>query len=257
MKNLLTKTLPIAVGLALGWLLFHPPAWVPRGPVGLVMTVGIVTLLLLAFIALNIAAAIPADIKIQRLEGRTDPSLHGLIGEIKALGFEEAGGPYLVGIRPAAVLTAFVHTSQPVYATVFQTGTLPAATSYDFVSILDGKPGGLTTSSNWRGGTLPAGRGEFRQILPGFGVKQVFEAHLEGLGWLKVRGLRPKSISVESFPADFVQALLRQRDHIRKTAVTAAVVSLVRTLTRKSPEHGLLSEQKNAESQVRLYYSQA
>ncbi|MBN1938516.1 MAG: hypothetical protein JW843_02950 [Candidatus Aminicenantes bacterium] len=256
MKNAVYKILPIAVGLSLGWILFHPPAWIPSGPAGTIIIAAAVFVLLVGFIAVNIATSLPAEIKLQPLGGPPDPAIEYLSRELGALGFEEAGGPFLVGIRPAAVLTAFVHPGERVYASVFRTGTVPAVTSYDFVSILEGRPAGLTTTSNWRGGTVPAGPGEFRQVLPAAGVRQAFETHLKGLAWLQSRNLRVKKVSAASFAADFLEALGIQREHYRRTALRSAFVALGRTLIKRSPEHGPLAGQRGIEEKLRRVRSQ-
>jgi hypothetical protein len=254
MKNFLAMILPIAVGAGLGLLLFHPPSWVtPSGPGGFLVAGGIVFILLIVFIAISMAASIPAQVRLRPIEGLADPSVLSLVRELKELGFVEAGGPYLVEIRPAAALVPFVHLREPVYATVFRTGTLPAATSYDFVSIFEAAPGGLTTTSNWRGGTVPGGPGEFRQILKGAGFRQVYETHLEGIRWLRDRGLRAKDVSADSFTDDFLQALGRHRRHYRSTALKSAVISFWRTFSRKGPDSGILASQKCAEGRARAF----
>jgi len=252
MKNAIAKILPIVVGVGLGLLLFYRPKGVgPAGPAGILIGLAVVFILLVGFIAFSISTSLPADVSIRPLDGPIDPSVESLSREIKALGFEEAGGPFLVEIKPAAALAAFVHRTEPVYATVFRTGTVPSVTSYDFVSIFEGVPGGLTTTANWRGGALPAGPGEFRQIIADAGSRQVFEAHLEGLGWLKRHGVWAKNVSAATFVGDFKAALAHQRRNFVSAPVKTALIALGRTVSRRSPDFGLLAAQKGAEARVR------
>jgi len=252
MKNYFFKLLPIIIGAGLGWLIFNPPDWpVPSGAAGFLIGAGIVFALLIVSIVFSIGLTLPKEISLSPYAGAVDPSMRDLAGQIKNLGFVEAGGPMLVGIRPAAILMSFVHSGEPAYATIFRTGTVPAVTSYDFVSILEGSRGGLTTNTNWRGGTMPSGPGEFRQILTGAGPKEAFDAHREGLRWLRDRGLPVREISAETFVADFKHALGRQRETFRSTPVKFAVIGLARTISKQVPQRECLASQKGAESQAR------
>ena len=256
MKNAIAKILPIVVGVALGWLMFHPPAWLaPLGALRFFIMIALALVLLVVFIAFSIGASLPAEIGVSPQRVAVDPSLNDLIRQIKDLGFAEAGGPYRVEVRPAAIMIAFVHPGQSVYATIFRTGTVPAVTSYDFVSIIEGFRGGLTTSADWRGGTLPAGPGAFRQIIKDAGPRRVYDAHLEGLRWLSARGLPVQAVSATSFVADFKRALGKQRQAFRSSPLKNALIALGRTVSKQVPHIGPLSAQKGAEAQVRALWT--
>jgi len=252
MKNALFKILPVVLGIGLGWVILHPPDWpAPSGAAGILAAGLILFAILVASIVFQIGLTLPKGVTLTPYAGPVDPSMNEFIRAIKDLGFAETGSPMIVGIRPPALLAAFVHPGEPVYATVFRTGTMPAATSYDFVSVFEGLSGGLTTSANGRGGTMPAGPGAFRQILRSAGPKEAFEAHLEGLRWLGDRGLPLKRISVGTFAADFTRSLGLQREAFRKSPVKFAVVALWRTVSKRVPETRLLSAQKGAEARTR------
>jgi hypothetical protein len=252
MKDGIAKILPFAVGGAIGWLLFHPPQWLgPAGPLRTLLMVAVGFVLLVAFIVYVIAASVPMDVAVAAHAGPVDPGIARYGEHLKALGFVEAGPPLRVEVKPAVVLQPFVHASEPVYATAFRTGTVPAVTAYDFVSILDGFRGGLTSNADPRGGTLPAGPGAFRQIASGAGVEAVFRLHLEGVAWLRGRGLGVRKVSAQDFVADFKAAIRKQGEGFRSAPVRHALIALWRTVSKRHPHDGPLARQSGAESQVR------
>ncbi len=252
MKDGIARFLPIVVGVAIGWLLFHPPQWLgPAGPLRSLAMIAIGFALFVAFIVYVIAASVPADVAVTPHAGPVDPGIARYGERLKALGFAEAGPPLRVEIKPAATLLPFVHASEPVYATVFRTGTVPAVTSFDFVSILDGCRGGLTSSADPRGATLPAGPGAFRQVVAGAGMEAVFRLHLEGVAWLRGRGLAAKRVSAQDFVHDFKAAVRRQNEGFRRAPVRHALIALWRTVSKRHPHDGPLSRQPAAESQAR------
>lgn len=252
MKDSLAKVLPFVVGGLIGWFLFHPPErLLPRGPLGTIVLVATAFVLLVAFIVYSISASVPADVRLVPHQGAVDPSMARLAERIKALGFVEAGPPCRVEMKPAATLAPFAHASEPAYATVFRTGTVPAVTGFDFVSILDGFRGGLTTSADPRGGTLPAGPGAFRQISEGGGIEAAWRLHLDGVAWLRSRGLTAKKVSAQEFAADFRQSIARQREGFRSAPIRHALIALGRTISKRHPHNGPLAGQPTAEAQVR------
>ncbi len=128
MKDRIAKFLPFVVGGIIGWLLFNPPQWLAlRGPLGTVVMVAAALVLLVAFIVYSISTSIPADVGLAPHHGPVDASIAGYAEKMRALGFAEAGPPCRVDIKPAVTLVPFVHASEPVYATVFRTGTAPAS----------------------------------------------------------------------------------------------------------------------------------
>ena len=252
MKDNIAKVLPFVVGGFIGWLLFNPPAFLgPPGPLRTALLAAAGFMLLVAFIVYSIAASVPADIGISPHAGPVDAGILSLAERMRALGFVEAGPPLRVEIKPEVTLVPFVHPFEPVYATAFRTGTVPAVTAFDFVSILDGFRGGLTTSADPRGGTLPAGPGAFRQIRDGASVEAAYRLHLEGVAWLRSRGLGVKKVSAQEFSADFKAAMKKQHDGFRSAPVRHALIALWRTVSKRHPHNGPLASQPGAEVQVR------
>lgn len=251
MKDQIAKFLPIAVGVLIGWFLFHPPkGLLPKGPLGTALLASAAFVVFLAFVVYSIAASVPADVGLTPHAGAIDPDLTRLGAEIKALGFVEAGPPYRVEIKPPVTLVPFVHASEPVYATAFRTGTVPPFTAFDFVTILDGFRGGLTSNADPRGGTLPAAPGAFRQIAAGVGVETVFRLHLEGVAWLRAHGLGAKQVSAPEFAADFKAAIRKQNEGFRRAPVRQALIAIWRTISKRHPHHGPLSGQSHAADTV-------
>ena len=121
--------------------------------------------------------------------------LEELRREYLRLGFREAGPPLRVEVAPSATVLGFVHESEPVYGTVYRTTTIPAKVGHDFVSILAGERGGLTTCADPAGAVLPAASGEFRQVLPGSKPEVLLQAHREGLHFLREQGLAARPVS--------------------------------------------------------------
>lgn len=252
MKDVINKFLPFIVGGFIGWLLFNPPAWLAlRGPLRTVIMIAVALVLLLAFIVYSISASVPADVGLTPYSGLIDPGISAYADKIKTLGFVEAGPPLRVDVKPATTLVPLVHASEPVYATVFRTGTVPAITAFDFVSILDGFRGGLTTGADPRGGALPADPGTFRQIISEAGVEQVYRLHLEGVAWLRAQGLPAKKVSVHEFAFDFKKAMAKQRQGFRSSPVRHAWIALWRTVSKRHPHNGPLAGQPAAAAQAR------
>jgi hypothetical protein len=252
MKDTVAKYLPFVVGGFIGWLLFNPPPWLALpGPLRPVVMIALAVVLLVAFIVYAISNSVPGNVVMTPHAGPIDASIHAYAERIRALGFEAAGPPCRVEVKPAVTLLPFVHKSEPVYATVFRTGTVPAVTAFDFVTILDGFRGGLTSSADPRAGTLPAGPGEFRQIADGAGVEAVYQLHLQGVAWLRAQGLAAKRVSGQEFNIDFKTALARQRRGFSAAPVRYALTALGRSITKHHPHNGTLASQPASAGQAR------
>ncbi len=252
MKNTAAKWLPIGVGVAIGWLLFHPPAFLaPLGPLRHLVMLALGFVLLVAFIAALIAASLPAEVGLAPAEAEAPAAMQAVVDQLAALGFRPAGPLLRVAISPPATLVGLAHADQPVYATVFRTGTIPAVVSHDFVSILAGFRGGLTTMPDWRGGTLPAGEGGLRQVFPGADPETLFARHLDGLAYLRQRGLSCQPVSTGSFADDFRRSFARQRQVFLRAPLRNALIALARTTFKRVPCMGGLRDQPGAELQIR------
>ncbi len=252
MKDTIAKYLPFVVGGIIGWLLFNPPGWLAlQGPLRTVVMIALAIVLLVAFIVYAISNSVPGNVVLAPHAGPIDASIHAYAESIRALGFEAAGPPCRVEIKPAVILLPFVHKSEPVYATVFRTGTVPAVTAFDFVTILDGFRGGLTTNADSRAGTLPAGPGEFRQIVAGAGIEAAYQLHLQGVAWLRSQGLPAKRVSGREFNMDFKSALARQRRGFSAAPIRYALTALWRSISRRHPHNGALAGQPASAGQAR------
>jgi len=252
MKDLVAKVMPIVMGALIGWMLYHPPAFLaPLGVLRYVVMALAGAVLLIGTVVMSVAAALPREATLTPTMAAIDPSMRALVGGYVALGFQPAGPAYTVGVAPAATMVGLVHPTEPVFGTVFRTGTIPPVVASDFVSLLEGERGGLTTSANPRGGTLPGDDGSFRQCLVGARLQELFAAHREAVAWLRTRGVRCHTISAASFPADFTRALGRQRAVFMSNPIGNAVRAIWRTASKRTVGRGMLSEQPGIEAQVR------
>jgi hypothetical protein len=253
MKGTLAKFAPFVVGIALGWMLLAAPEWFSAlGPLRYAVGVLLVAALLIGVVIVQILAALPAAVELTPLPGAERADLRALADGYLALGFFQAGPPLSVGVAPPAVLLPFVHEQAYTYGTVFRTGTVPAKTSYDFVSILEGaRGGGLTTGPEWRGATLPAGPGDLRQVFQGAGLETLFQRHKEGLDFLRTRGLRPKRVSAATFADDFRAAIAYQRRSFLSNPVVNATIAIWRSAVGRSPHMGPIGSQRGTATQIR------
>lgn len=252
MKSTLLKLLPIVFGLAIGWLLFHPPDWLaPLGPVRYLVVAALCGALLVAFVALQISSSLPADVTLEPMLEGPPAELVGLVDRFRELGFEQVGPPVRVGVNPPAAMVGFVHPREPIMATVFRTGTLPAVTGFDLVSVLHDGRGGLTTGADRRGATLPGGPWVLRQVFPGAGAEELLAHHRDAMAWLRGRGLGFRAVTPTAFAGEFRRAIARQREIFLANPVGSALVALWRSASGRVPHIGPLARQRVAEGQVR------
>ncbi len=252
MKDLMAKVMPIVMGAVIGWMLYHPPAFLaPLGVLQYVVMALAGAALLIGSVVMSVAAALPREASLTPATAAIDPDMRALVDGYLALGFQPAGPAYTVGVAPAATMVGLVHPSEPVFGTVFRTGTIPPVVSSDFVSLLEGERGGLTTSASRRAGTLPGDAGSFRQCLVGATLEQLFAAHREAVAWLRTRGVRCRPVSAASFAGDFTRALGRQRTVFMSNPIGNAVRAIWRTAGGPKEGMGRLSEQPGIDGRVR------
>jgi hypothetical protein len=252
MKNTAYKYLPIVFGLAVGWLIFHPPQFLEAlGPARLAVHATLIALLILSSVPLIALANLPEQVRMRPLESAgVPPELAKLRDQFHALGFRDTGPPLRVEIAPAATLLGFVHEREPVYGTAFRTDTVPPRVSYDLVSILDGERGGLTTNADPQGAALPAAAGMFRQVLPKANPTVLFHAHLEGIRYLRDRGVGVRPVSADAFQLDLQKALARQREAFLASPLRGSLLLFWRAATKQVPFLGRLREQRIAAEQL-------
>lgn len=251
MSKAIARFLPIVVGVALGVLIVSPPAWLRTlGPVAYLVTGSLALVALVAFVAVLIAVNLPAEVRLTPQTGPPPAELAGLVARYAALGFVPAGPPMEVGISPPGVMVAFVHERERAYGTIFRTNTVPAKVAFDFVSLLEGGHGGLTSSAEVAGATLPADPGDLRQVVPGATVEQVFERHRAAVAWLATRGLACRAVCAGRFVDDFRSAIADQRRSVLANPLKSAVIAIWRSATRTTPHLGPLEQQKLAARQI-------
>jgi hypothetical protein len=126
MRNSFYKYMPILWGAFLGWLLFNPPAWFQAlGPLAWVINAALCALLLLGVVPLIILANLPAELKTHAMgEHELPAAIHALRDQFLHLGFRQVGPPLKVEMAPAAIVVGFIHATEPVYGTVYQTTTI-------------------------------------------------------------------------------------------------------------------------------------
>lgn len=251
MKDTVLKLLPIALGLGIGWLLLHPPEWLaPLGAARYLVVAALCGALLVTFVAVQISSNLPAQVTLEPLLEGPPAELGGPLARFRDLGFEQAGPPFKVGINPPATMVGLVHPREPIMATVFRTGTLPAVTGFDLVSVLHDGRGGLTTGADRRGATLPGGPWVMRQVFPGAGLEELLARHRDALAWLRGRGLAFRPVTATAFADEFRRAVARQREIFLGNPVGSALVALWRSATGRTPHLGPLASQRIAEGQV-------
>lgn len=250
--NGIYKVLPLLLGGLTGWALTHPPDWLQgMGAMAWWVHGSLCFLLLISVVALMILAALPERLTMKPLpEGPLHAELAEMAERLEAIGFRRAGPSRMVLLFPAATLVAFVHESEPVYATVFRTGTVPAKSSFDFVSVLHDDRGGLTTGTNPAGVVLPEGSGSLRQVFPESSMEKTFLKHREGIAWLQERGLVVRNVSDSTFEGDFIKAIAYQRSIFLAAPVRGTLITLWRAATRQIPFVGPLRDQRVAQRQV-------
>lgn len=252
MKDRTLRVLPMLVGAALGWLLVHPPAGLASlGRGQYVVAVALVLLLLLLFTAGQISANLPEDVALEPLDpAATSEALAALRFRCQVLGFAPVGPPLKVGISPPAVMVALAHAREPIYASAYQTGTLPARTAFDFVSVFEGDRGGLTSGAEPAGAMLPATPGSLRQVFRGEPLEHVLDRHREALAYLEGRGVRARPVSTAAFPQDFKASVRRQRRAFLSAPVRRTAIMLWRVASGSTPHLGPLQSQAGAEREI-------
>jgi hypothetical protein len=252
MRDLFYKFMPWIFGFLLGWMLWSPPVWLRSlGPASYAVNLLLCGLLLLSVIAWLILANFPARLTMDPVaENEVHPELRALGERIAALGFRPAGPPWRVNVAPSAILLGFVHENQPVYATAFRTEHVKAKMSFDFVSLIHGDRGGLTTNPSPDGAVLPTAPGEMRQVFPDEEPEKLYQRHLQGIAYLRERGVACRAVSGDMLQQDFTAAIARQRGMFLSSPLVFTAVTLWRSATKQIPFAGSLRDQRVAGEQI-------
>ena len=258
MKSGIMKFLPIVFGLGLGYLLAVGGSSSRFGPGWLfpLIVPAVALLAFLLFVVFLVTQALPREAAMTPLDSLpADEGMQAHLAALQRCGFRPAGPALRVEVNPAATAVPLVHGTEPVYALVFRTGTLPAVVGVDLFSILDDDRGGLTTNPDRRGGTFPGDAGMFRQILPGAEVPALMEYHQQAMRFLESRGLRFGPARPERFPELFRKSVLRQRKVFFRSPLVNLFTVIWRSVTLQSPYLGPLAGQKGVEAQVERFRS--
>ncbi len=249
--NALARYGPILLGLLLGWLIFNPPEFLGSTPVvRVVAAVVLAAAALLASIVALAAGNLPADPEIVVAPEESLTAMQHLISAYQTLGFFPAGPPLKVEIKPPAILLPLFHQEARSYGSVFRTTTVPPKVSYDFVSILEGDRGGLTTSPMLEGASMPAAPGELRQVFPKADPAALYRYHLDAIAYLEKRGLRMRQVAVHTLVHDVKQSMIEKRQAFFQAPVTNSLITLWRVATKQVPEVGPLQAQVGAQKVI-------
>ncbi|MGH7162347.1 MAG: hypothetical protein ACREID_02600 [Planctomycetota bacterium] len=226
-----------ALEAALGWALY---------PVGAALLV----LLTLVAVGVAILRNLPGRVGVAPLpESGVSPNLKALEEQYARLGFQRAGPPLAVRLFPPAILVPFVNAKEAMYGTAFLPRGMSGPT-FDFVTVLEGGRGGLTSAPKLEAGVLPAAPGDLRQIFPGLAPGELLDRHREAVRWLRDQGFAPRKVSAETFSLDFTASFARLRRAFLQAPVRNTVRALVRVLTRKSPHLGPVDVQAHGAAEV-------
>lgn len=252
MRDQFYKFLPWVLGGVIGFFLFRPPAFLQDlGMFAWVIQGVLLVAALLSFVALMLVGNLPENVEMTPVsDSEMPPDLVPLVAKIEGLGMQRVGAPWKVKVAPAAILVGFSHPTEPIFASAFCTGTVPAKTSFDFVSVFDGYEAGLTTNNNPEGAVLPEGNSSLRQVFPGENPKQLLQRHKDALGWMHEMGLRFRNVSPDRFEEEFKGAMRAQRRLFLASPLRGTFVTLWRAATKQIPFKGPLSEQEIAVKQL-------
>jgi hypothetical protein len=251
MKNLIFKLLPFIVGIVFAFLLMNPPEWIGSLGIASYLVMAVVVLgLLLAFVVWQVVTNLPDDLQLDTYTEPLAGEMEQIIERLRGLGFESVGAPWLARLKPPAVVVGLVHPREPIIAAVFRTGTVPPVTAFDLISVLDDGRGGLTTGSDKRGGSLPAGSRSFRQLLHGGGPDALMENHRRALAWLQNRGLGFRRVAGSEYPEMMRRGMAVQRREFLKAPVRHALVAIWRSATGRYPDTVPVEAQRGVEARV-------
>jgi hypothetical protein len=113
-------------------------------------------------------------------------------------GFEWDGGYSFMGI----LIAAWTHESEPTYFCLYLKGGSQSFT--DFVTVLNGGRGALTTGSTRDGLLMPKGPGDYHQAFPGKTLDESWQLHRQALDYLCGR----PGTSIAGGPGGFSEALI-------------------------------------------------
>jgi hypothetical protein len=242
--NTVWKFLPPVLGALLGYLLVAPPeALADRPLVRHALMAAIAALVFVGFVAVMVLASLPENLDMKPTDRQPSPEAARQIAELERLGLRRVGRPWVLAVKPEALMVPLYDADETTVAAVYQTGTAPSKVVFELVSILDGERGGLSTSPNPATTTLPASPGALRQVLTGAPAAELLDAHRRALALLAGRGLRAARITPEGLPDAVRGSIRRQRRAVLANPLRAVLVALWRGATGTTPHRGPLEAQ--------------
>lgn len=247
------KYLPIIIGVAIGWMIFNPPAFLRElGALSYLIMILLGFAALLIFCGFLIHANLPKDVVIRRSTSLAIPGeMTKLSDEFKALGFTQASDvPLIVNIAPPATVIPFVNEREQLYGSVYKTETIPPKITFDFVSLFDGNRGGLTSGALAEGAAMPS-LGSLKQVFLRENVRNIYDKHRQAILYLKGRGIQCKSISPQTYERDLRESILRLRKSFVASPVLFTLIVLWRAATKQTPHMGPIQTQQVAQQQIK------
>lgn len=177
------------------------------------------------------------------------PRLAPLEGDLAVLGFEPAGAYVRVNVATPAPMRPFTLPGRPVYATAFLAGGV--VPGFDFVSVVAGERGGLTTSTNPQAATVPSAPGALRQVFPGASLEQALRHHLDAVQALEARGVRFDPATPELFERAFARSFARARQAFLARRLEWTAEALQRIARRAFPDQGSVIDRPDTQETIR------
>lgn len=143
-----------------------------------------------------------------------------------------------IDLSPPAILLPLFHQDGRAYGNFFRTTTVPPKTSFDFVSVFEGDRGGLTSTPEPGGASIPAGSGELRQVIVNADIPTLYANHRDALDYLEKRGVRIRAATFEMLVSDVKRSMAERRESFFQTPILNTVATLWRAATKKVPEIG-------------------
>lgn len=237
-KTSFFRTMPIAAGAALGLVIVRPPAFLAALGWGMYVVAALLAFcVVVGLVVVLVAANLPAKVELTPEPGRAlTGDLGVLVAEVRKLGFRDVGPSLRVSLMPPATLVGFLHERGQTYASVFLPGARGASPTYDFVSMLGGGRGGLTSAESPLAGALPVRPGSLRQLFPKRNMAEVWRRHQEAVAYLRQQGVAIDAPSAEAFAEEYRVAYASMRKAFFAHTLRNSLVTLWRAATKTTPE---------------------
>jgi hypothetical protein len=224
-RELVFKYIPILAGLALAVAVFVVEPGIQRQlAIG-----GVVVFAILLWAVSLISKNLPADLRMEPTSEPIPDGLAQVCEQLRRIGFEQIGSPMHVNVAPPALVVAFAHAREQVYATAFVAGATKVV-AFDMISIFEDDRGGLTSSPNRLAANLPAQLGSFRQISPDASPERLYAVHLDSLAYLREHTIATRPVGADTFERDFTMSMQRQREAFLRAPFLYAAVVLKRAV---------------------------